>query len=230
MTALGGALYLSSETFLKDNLAPLQCRVCSGPAFDNTVRSALVWNRTGTASTLSNLTGFVSAPAFGLGAIAVANYMRGSDTARWIDDAVPIVEASVLAGLLNQTVKFAVGRQRPFVRVADPMRPAELDDNVSFFSGHATLAFAIATSAGMVAHARSYSIEPIVWAGGYALAATTGYLRIAADKHYLSDVVVGAIVGTGVGLATPLWLHRNLGADNVAVVPSANGLRIVGQF
>lgn len=82
----------------------------------------------------------------------------------------------------------------------------------------------------MVSRARNYSIEPVVWAGGYAIAATTGYLRIAADKHYLSDVVAGAIVGTGVGLAIPLLLHRHLGSKRVSIVPAGNGVRIVGQF
>lgn len=230
VTASGGALYIASETVLKDDLAPLQCSVCSVPGFDEAVRNALVWNRTDAASTISNVTGFVLAPTFGLGAIAVASSMRGWDTGHWIDDTLPILEASIAASLINQTVKFAVGRQRPFVHFADPARPADVDDNLSFFSGHTTLAFAITTSAGMVAHARNYSIEPVVWAGGYALAATTGYLRIAADKHYASDVVVGAIVGTGVGLATPLLLHGHLGNERVSVVPLGNSVRIVGQF
>jgi membrane-associated phospholipid phosphatase len=32
---------------------------------------------------------------------------------------------------------------------------------------------------------------------------------VAAGKHFPSDVVVGALVGTGVGLLVP-WLHQEL--------------------
>ena len=40
------------------------------------------------------------------------------------------------------------------------------------------------------------------------MGATTGYLRIAANQHYFTDVLTGAVVGTGVGLAVPYTLHR----------------------
>jgi membrane-associated phospholipid phosphatase len=39
------------------------------------------------------------------------------------------------------------------------------------------------------------------------VATATALLRIVADKHYLSDVVVGAAVGTASGLLLPLVLH-----------------------
>jgi membrane-associated phospholipid phosphatase len=35
-------------------------------------------------------------------------------------------------------------------------------------------------------------------------AATTGTLRLVGDAHYFSDVFVGAVVGTAVGLGIPL--------------------------
>jgi membrane-associated phospholipid phosphatase len=40
----------------------------------------------------------------------------------------------------------------------------------------------------------------VVWATGLTLASTVGYLRIAADKHYFSDVVTAAIIGSIVGV------------------------------
>ena len=45
-----------------------------------------------------------------------------------------------------------------------------------------------------------------MWAAGLTLATLTGYLREAADKHYLSDVLTGAAVGAAVGWAIP-YLH-----------------------
>ena len=41
--------------------------------------------------------------------------------------------------------------------------------------------------------------KTIVWISALGLASATGYLRIAADKHYFSDVFVGAIVGSLIG-------------------------------
>ena len=80
--------------------------------------------------------------------------------------------------------------------------------NYSFFSGHTGSAFALATSTGAVASIRGYRGAPWVWGVGLSLAAATGYLRIASDSHYFSDVLVGAAVGTAVGWLVPHLLHK----------------------
>jgi len=82
------------------------------------------------------------------------------------------------------------------------------DANLSFPSGHTALGFSLATAAGTVATLRGYRHAPYVWGAGMAVAAFTGYLRLAADKHYASDVLVGALVGSLVGWAVPYLLHR----------------------
>ena len=236
---VGGGLYLSSETFLKDDLVPSACRSCAPWGFDGSVREALLWDEPARAATLSNLSGYLLSPIAGLGLPMIAAFTAdetdGVRFERWLDDAIPILESAVLSALVNQIVKLSVGRQRPFVHFGDPARPAELDDNLSFYSGHTTLTFAIATSAGVVAHRRGYRLEPLVWSAGYALAAATGYLRIAADKHYLTDVVTGAAAGAALGLAVPLLLHPHLSShtplgSQVSVVPTGNGLAVLGQF
>ena len=38
-----------------------------------------------------------------------------------------------------------------------------------------------------------------IWISALGLASATGYLRMAADKHYFSDVLTGAVVGSLVG-------------------------------
>jgi membrane-associated phospholipid phosphatase len=70
---------------------------------------------------------------------------------------------------------------------------------------------------------RGYRWAPLAWSVGGAIAATTGYLRIAADKHWLTDVVVGALVGAGIGFALPFVFHSAV-ADPPAGVTSS-GLR-----
>lgn len=122
-------------------------------------------------------------------------------------DLLLVLEAAGIAVDLNQVAKFAVGRQRPFVRYGDPDRARDPDDNLSFYSSHTGLAFSLAASAGTVSSLRGYRCAPWVWAVGMSLAALTAYLRVASDEHYLTDVVAGAAVGTAVGIAVPRLLH-----------------------
>ena len=43
-----------------------------------------------------------------------------------------------------------------------------------------------------------------MWATGLTFAAATAYLRVAADKHYFTDVLASAAIGVAVGWAVPL--------------------------
>ena len=91
------------------------------------------------------------------------------------------------------------------------------------------MAFSIAVSAGTVASMRGYRWAPLVWATGLTLGATTGYLRMAADRHYFTDVVTGAVVGSAVGFAVPYLLHRG-GPAVGAEVHNGGVLTISGKF
>src|SRR5262249_39035881 len=102
----------------------------------------------------------------------------------------------------------------PFVfsaRPSFPAAPRAAAPRHSFYSGHTSASFAMAVTAGMLSHYHGYSNEGWVWATGLTLAATTGVLRIAADKHYSLDVVSGAAAGAAVSLLT-VRLHRPEGA------------------
>jgi len=228
VTATAGLLYLSSETFLKSSLAAETCRWCEPPSFDRSVRNSLVWTDRSKANTYSNLTGYVAAPLFGIGLTALGS-LSGDDPGwgQLIDDTMPIFETVALSQVFTQIVKFSAGRQRPFVHFAAMPQPHDKDDNLSFFSGHSALAFGIATSAGMVAHWRHAKAEPVIWAVGMSVAASTAYLRIAADKHYLSDVLVGSAVGVASGLTIPLLMRRDA---SVSVVPAPGGVALAGAF
>ncbi len=81
----------------------------------------------------------------------------------------------------------------------DKERPNGMN-NESFPSGHTSLAFASAT----VFFEEFKNTEPLLAYSGYAFAVTTGYLRIAKNKHWLSDVILGSAIGT---VVTKLVYH-----------------------
>jgi membrane-associated phospholipid phosphatase len=229
VVGVSAALYLSSEVQLKSTFAPVVCRWCEVPSFDRSVRDSLRWSNTDRANTISNYTGLVLPAVVPVGILFFSGWSDGK-VADGIDDSLAVAEAAIGTGLITQVIKYSTGRQRPLVHYdGDPLRVTSSDDNVSFISGHTSFAFSIATASGSIASARGYKTAPLIWGIGMSLAATTGYLRIAADKHYLSDVVLGAAVGSAVGLLMPRWLHDH-GKIGTQVVPAPGGLAILGTF
>jgi len=220
VTVVAAAAWVASDLF-EPRLAPTKCRWCEVDSADREVREALVWSRPDLADTLSN----VSAFAVGLDAVAAS---REGALGNVPVDAMLVVEAAVIATDVNMLAKLLVGRERPFVHALAPdekdhtSRP--FDNNMSFFSGHATETFALAAAAGTVATMRNYRWAPLIWGTGAAVAAATGYLRIAADRHWLTDVLVGAFVGSGIGIGVPLLFHRP--EATTATVTATTGLSL----
>lgn len=230
LTLGGGAAWIALEV-LKPTLAPASCAWCPSAGYDVTVRDTLRWTDPAPADVTSYVTGFALAPIAALGLDALAVQGRGGSAREWFDDALVISESIVIASDINQIVKFAVGRERPFVHALPahekPNTSQPSDNNVSFFSGHTTLAFAAAVSSGTIASLKGYRSAPYIWATGLALATTTGYLRIAADKHYLTDVLVGAACGAAVGALVP-WIHRPTSDTRSTRVTGLTGAPVVG--
>ena len=156
---------------------------------------------------------------FGLDALA-ARRDQAPPRAAWVD-ALLISEATAIAMAMNQVVKFIVGRERPFVHAlpeADKPNTAHpSDNNVSFYSGHATLAFAMAVSGGTVASMRGYRLAPWIWGAGLALAAAT---RVSAHRRRSSlrqRRDRRRVVGSLTGFAVPCLFH---GPRRVMVAPA----------
>lgn len=229
VTAGAAVLWLASELG-KGALAPSRCRFCGTNALDAGARDLLVWGYGDQARHASDLLAVVLVPG-GVVAHQLLAARAAGDLEAGLVDLLLVAEAAAVAMDVNQAVKFAVGRQRPFVHYGnfrDPDRAPDPDDNLSFFSGHTTLAFSLAAAAGTVSSLRGYRSAPWVWGVGLSLAAGIGTLRIAADRHYLSDVLVGAAVGTVAGVALPRLLHgREDVAPRAAVTPVPLGVVIV---
>jgi membrane-associated phospholipid phosphatase len=232
VTAALGTGWLLSETAFKKDLAPATCRWCAINSVDETVRRWFVPAGTITydgikwADTTSGVTAYILAPLVVLGYSAL---FAGSFKT-WVQDTLIVLEAVMAALVADQVTKFAAGRERPFVSDLTPaqktMTRDPSDNNLSFFSGHTTFTAAFAFAGGTLALLRGYKYPWLVWILGCAVSATTAVLRIAADKHYFTDVLVGTAVGAAFGVGLPLIFHRVKVQASVA----PGGVAVRGTF
>jgi membrane-associated phospholipid phosphatase len=211
--ALSGLGFVLAAEATPGTFMPAQCRWCEPPGFDRSVRDALRWSNPGSASTLSHVE--LAAVTVGL---ASADLAARRDLRRGAEDLLVATEAIALAEVGIEVLKLTTARRRPAAWAAGVRRDA--GDDASFASGHAAAAFAAAGAFGTIAHLRGGSAVP-VYAAGFAAAAGVGYLRVAGDRHWLSDVAAGAALGTAVGVAAPLLLHRRSGSSASPVSISA---------
>jgi membrane-associated phospholipid phosphatase len=114
-------------------------------------------------------------------------------------------QAYITGALTESTLKFLTGRQRPynsdpnavqakptfhgpFYKTTKDANGKKL--NSSFPSGHTTVAFAAAT-----VYAMEYKNKPLVPIIAYSAATLIGLSRITENKHWATDVLVGAALG-----------------------------------
>ena len=144
-------------------------------------------------------------------------------------------EAVVIAGATTSLLKVAAGRQRPYVLAGDaddftPLRTGA--GHTSFPSGHTTVAFAFASA---VTAELGTGSSRAAWIGGpllYGGAALVGMARMYDDKHWASDIVLGAGIGTLAGIETVAFarvhpanrIERTLGS--LTIVPGSRGVML----
>jgi membrane-associated phospholipid phosphatase len=115
-------------------------------------------------------------------------------------------EALLVGEATASLIKGLVGRQRPFVRPADPNNYQLMrgfrggNDYRSFPSGHSVAAFAAAAAVtgetARNAPNTRWIVGPILYGG----AALVGVSRMYNNQHWASDVLIGAGIGTFAGL------------------------------
>jgi len=202
--ALGASVVLLSV--YQPGLLPKTCRWCTPPGIDADVRNALVWKGSErTADTLSTVLDAV-VPASAATYLLLSANGRGDVNAGLVDTLL-VTEAAAAALLLNQVVKLLVGRKRPYVFFQNDVGYSESEDNLSFYGGHTSFAVSVTAATITVAAMRGYAGVGIAAGVGFTLSAAVGYLRIAADQHYLTDILVGSAIGGLVGWAVPFIFH-----------------------
>lgn len=166
-------------------------------SLDNSVRDVIKRNHNSSIDNITSAGEKLGAAQYGL-ALSGVLYLSGQFTREpeLRKTGLILAEALFLSGLTTQVFKVVMGRSRPysnegnfdldFFRIND-------DDN-SLPSGHTSTAFTIATVLSQRID-NTYATIAL-----YSFAGLTAFQRIYADKHWFSDVVLGAAIGTIVGL------------------------------
>ncbi len=130
----------------------------------------------------------------------------------WFDQTKNAGLSLLLTQAITTGLKININKERP--------NGANME---AFPSGHTSLAFASAT----VLYEEFKNTEPILAYSGYAFATTTAYLRMAKNKHWLSDVILGSAIGIAV---TKLVYHFDhlfawnpfKGSERLVIAPTVN--------
>ncbi|MBQ9494792.1 MAG: phosphatase PAP2 family protein [Treponema sp.] len=129
----------------------------------------------------------------------------------WITIFTMYAETMFLAHVAKALTKSLVFRPRPYMYFDGyPQKHVDSGDwNNSFPSGHTTMAFA---AAGFTTLVFATYFPDSLWnipvaLGSYSLATAIAVLRICSGNHFFSDVLVGAAIGSVIGVGVPL-LHK----------------------
>ena len=156
--------------------------------------------RSSTASAASNVAVLGVA---GLGGLALVWHRRPRDAR---GDAVAYADAVGWSAVAAQWLKVAIGRERPVMYTSGAVAAAaDRDNQRSFPSSHTTVAFSAATAYLVIArreHLPHRARTALLLYGG---ALATGVLRIEGGKHFPTDVLGGAALGSGLG-----WLAATI--------------------
>lgn len=138
---------------------------------------------------------------------------RGS-VPEWVEDTLVIGEALMIGGAINEFAKIAFQRPRPSLYGVDP-GDARLDDPNSYMSFYSTSAAEIFTAlvAGSVTYALRHPRGAGRWiylASATLLASGFGLSRVLTGKHFTTDVLAAAGMGSLIGVGIPLLHTRDV--------------------
>lgn len=181
---------------------------------------------------------------FAAGAVtwAGARIARAPATA---DVALHTTEAIFLSSAISTVARGALGRSRPFVtgdRDAFDYHYGRGFRELryrAFPSIHASAAFS--TAAALTSEMRHRRMPSARYVGPalYAFAAGPGLARMYHGKHWASDVVMGAALGTFTGITVVRYTHSRpdnrmdrwlLGRTSAAIAPDGSGLALSVEF
>ncbi|OJY26767.1 MAG: hypothetical protein BGO98_07110 [Myxococcales bacterium 68-20] len=214
---VGLAAGVVTWTLVKNDVVARECRWCDGSApgevnaVDDFFRTALRRPDIEPAKAISNVLSYGVGPALtiGLGVLAASADRRLDETPL---NLLLVAEGALAALTVSEALKPIVLRERPDYHALDAEAKKAVDPSaeplLSFPSGHPMAVFAVTSAMGTIASMRGYRLAPLVWIAGSMVGIATGYARIAADRHYFTDVLAGTTIGFVVGGGVPWLFHQ----------------------
>lgn len=140
-----------------------------------------------------------------------------------------VVGIAATSAITNGIAKPLLPRTRPATKLLPPLAGSpKTPTSSSFPSGHAASAAAFTTAVTMESSVLGAATAP--------LAAAVACSRVRSGAHFPSDVVVGALLGAGVSLATRRWWPvrptvpaRARPSEQVAASTDGNGLVLLAN-
>ena len=179
----------SRSTLLKKSILPLSLMatgvLLSDSGFEKSLNTTTRnWVGNGFGTNLDDYTRY--AP---VATLYLADIVGIQAKNHWFDQTKNLALSMVLTDIFTKAIKRGVYK----------IRPDGSNEN-SFPSGHTSLSFA----SGSVVFEEFKNSSPLVAYTGYGFSIATGTLRMANNKHWVSDVFVGAAIGI---LMTKLVYH-----------------------
>lgn len=196
--------------------------------FDGEIRDKLQKNRSKDIDKAADAGTLVGDPYLHLGVAALV-YGGGvlAESPRWKETGEMLGEALILADVATLVLKEATGRGRPVVTShKGDYRPfAFKSDYDGFPSMHTASSFAVASVLARTSESLPVGVL------SYCAAVFVGFSRMNQDKHWASDVLLGAAIGE---LAGRVSTSQHTGSRSYSFIPIAvgggGGLALTGHF
>ncbi len=121
---------------------------------------------------------------------------KASKNKEMVWNSFEIASATAINGIFTTGLKLSIHRERPFIVYPNDINKYSVAGSYSFPSGHTSMAFCTATSISLM-YPKWYIIVPAyLWAG------SVGYSRMYLGVHFPTDVLAGALLGTGTSIGT----------------------------
>lgn len=144
------------------------------------------------------------------------------------EDFLVYIEALSINTAVSHIARYGVQRARPVAYEANPPE-TRAGEFLSFYSGHSASVFAGLSAASMTYGYRyGHKVWPWLVTAGVGIGESV--LRVAAGRHFYTDVIVGDIMGIAVGTLVP-YLHRRYRDSSLTLVPTMDkpGIQLVLQ-
>ena len=178
------------KSYLAVLLTLLVCFKSTAQNIDIDVLRNINQNRSTTLDpTFKIITNSVFPVALAVPAVVTTLYLLNKDSASK-QQAIIVGGTVIISSAITGLLKYTIQRDRPFVTYPD-INHITPEDSYSFPSGHTSTAFALATSV-TIAYPKWYVAAP-----AYLWASSAAYSRMHFGVHYPSDVIAGALIGSG---------------------------------